>query len=238
MDTRFFPNSEDLRRTDFRNPSIEKSNVKQIILLVLCIAMFAVVFIPWFCIGVGADEVGSIKLRAFGFQTWYGIVGAILALVAVAGVVYKHLSLSLCCSVAALLIGIFALNVYPTSRLVVNLDDKVEDAMHAEFGDIEDLYVYMDEEEVIAAQAAMMLTDGPRFKVPGALVGAVAMVVETVDQRAVYKMVEEATGVEIKDYVDIINHRLGAILYLIFAAGAAALSYISIVGCGRNRVQY
>jgi len=126
MSSKFLPDSEALKKTDFRNPSFDKSNKKSVLLLLLSVAMLVVVFIPWFCVGVEVEDVASVKLRAFGFQTWYGIVGGVLALIALAGALYRHLSLSFCASLAAVLVGIYALNTYPAARLVYDIDGDIK----------------------------------------------------------------------------------------------------------------
>jgi len=78
------------------------------------------------------------------------------------------------------------------------------------------------------AKLLLALEDGPKFKVPAVVVQGVAMLVETIDQDAVYELIEDNGGKEVLDNIDIINHRLGAILYLIFAALAAVIAYLLI----------
>lgn len=245
MSSKFLPDSEALKKTDFRNPSFDKSNKKSVLLLLLSVAMLVVVFIPWFCVGVEVEEVASVKLRAFGFQTWYGIVGGVLALIALAGALYRHLSLSFCASVAAVLVGIYALNTYPAARLVVDMDGDIKkglksmvssdnDRRSRDYYDddyYDDDYYYESEAssgQKAVAKLLLALEDGPKFKVPAVMVQGVAMLVETIDQNAVYELIEDNGGKEALDNIDIINHRLGAILYLIFAALAAVIAYLLI----------
>lgn len=217
MESKFIPKTDALKNTDWRKPEVDKKDVKKLVLLGLAVAMLAVVFIPWFCLGVKAGDFGAVKLRAFGFQTWYGILAGLLALVAVAGALYRHYSLTLCSSVIAVLVGFYALNQYPDCRLSVKVSDMV-----MEYGGDE------------VAEAVKMYDELPNFKVPGKLVEAAELMVDLVDQRFVYKAMEEF-GVE--GYMDaaggvkILNHRLGAVLYLVFSVLAAALSYVLITGC-------
>lgn len=242
MSSKFLPDSEALKKTDFRNPSFDKSNKKSVLLLLLSVAMLVVVFIPWFCVGVEVEEVASVKLRAFGFQTWYGIVGGVLALIALAGALYRHLSLSFCASVAAVLVGIYALNTYPAARLVYDMDGDIKKELKSKVRSdndrrsrdyYDDYYDDYYESETSSGEKAMAkfllaLEDGPKFKVPAVVVQGVAMLVETIDQDAVYELIEDNGGKEVLDNIDIINHRLGAILYLIFAALAAVIAYLLI----------
>jgi hypothetical protein len=198
--------------------------------------MLAVVFIPWFCLGVDVESIGSVKLRAFGFQVWYGIVAGVVALVAVAGVLYKHYSLTLCSSVLALLISFFALSDYPSSRLYLNVADEFESVLREESRHNQEYYgeyYSSDEDEIL--QAINMYDNVANIKVPGQIVEMVAIAVDIVDQKFVYDILE-VSGLDRKlqkevGDVNILNHRLGAILYLVFAALAAILSYIAITGC-------
>ena len=224
MNSQLIPNSEDLKNTDFKNPTLDKKNKKHILLLLFIVAMFAMVFIPWFCIGISVEDILSVKLRAFGFQTWYGIVAGVLALLAFLGVVYKHLAVSFWTSVAAVVVALIGLNAYPTSRLVVDIDKKYEKQLRemAEYG------YYDDSDEAVAAEIIATLSDGSRLKVPGAVVQAVALVIETIDQKAVYELIEREAGEELDEYADIINHRLGAILYLVFAALSSLVAYLAL----------
>lgn len=238
METKFIPNSDSLKKTDWKNPSFEKNNKKSILLLLLCVGMLAVVFIPWFCLGVDVESVGSVKLRAFGFQTWYGLVAGVVALVAAVGVLYKHYSLTLCSSVLALLISFFALSDYPSSRLSVNVADKFEAQLREESRhnrEYYDDYDYYSSDEENILQAINMYDDVADIKVPGQIVEMVSIVVDLVDQKFVYDILDVSGAdrelqKEVGD-VNILNHRLGAILYLAFAALAAIFSYIAIAGC-------
>lgn len=243
METKFIPDSDSLKNTDWKNPSFEKNNSKSILLLLLCIGMLAVVFIPWFCLGVEVESIGSVKLCAFGFQTWYGIVAGVVALVAIVGVLYKHYSLTLCSSVLALLISFFALSDYPSSRLSVNVADEFESMLRKEsrhdrdyYDDYYDDYDHYSSDEENILQAINMYDDVADIKVPGQLVEMVSIAVDLVDQKFVYDILEVSGAdrelqKEVGD-VNILNHRLGAILYLAFAALAAIFSYIAVAGCG------
>jgi hypothetical protein len=266
MESKFIPKMDALKSTDWRKPEIDKKDKKKIVLLVLCLAMFAVVFIPWFCLGVSAEELGSVKLRAFGFHTWYGIAGGILALIAAAGVLYRHYALTLCSSVLAMLIGFYAMNDYPTSRVSIELSDRMEDASasarkmknleYPERYNYDDYEAYeaaceryyraiekyqRDAKMAKVAAAVEKIQELPSFKVPGQIVEFIAMGFDLVDQRFVGELLEkEGVDKEIKDKVGdfkIHNHRLGAILYLVFAFLTALMAYFAIVGCNCRKAK-
>ena len=245
MESKFIPNPDALKSTNWRKPEIDKQNSRNLILLIVSIGLLAVVFIPWFCIGIDIETLGSVKLRAFGFQTWYGIVGAVAALVAVIGVLYKHYSLTLCSSVLALLISFFALSDYPTSRVCIDASDKLEMAANEAKAIAKQADCYRDyESRSYNRQMAQLATaleaydELPNIKIPGQLVELAAVWFELVDQRFVYEALEKS-GAEIEmkselGEVTLINHRLGALLFLLFSVVSAILSYVAIVRCGRK----
>jgi hypothetical protein len=247
MEAKFIPDSDSLKNTDWKNPSLEKNNKKSILLLLLCVGMLAVVFIPWFCLGIDVEDIGSVKLRAFGFQTWYGIIAGVVALVAIVGVIYRHYSLTLCSSVLALFVSFFALSDYPASRLSVNVSDEFEailreNARHEReyFDDYYEDYGDYNFSSNVALKVINMYDEVADLKVPGQIVELVSIAFDIVDQRFVYDVLNiSGAGREIHNEVgdvNIMNHRLGAILYLAFAALAAIFSYIAIAGscCGKK----
>lgn len=236
MDAKFIPDSESLKKTDFRKPQLDKSDKKTVLLFIASLAMLVVVFIPWFCIGIEAEDIGTFKLRSFGFDSWCGIVGGVLALVSIAGVLYKHYAVTLWSTLAAVVISLFAFNIYPDSRVTVDLDKKVEKTLKKKVKEYEkaknDYYYdreYRDSRsEVKAAKAVLALVDGPTIKVPGQLVETAALLVEVVDQDAVFEFIEKNTNEDISDHVEFINHRLGNILFMVFAVLGAFLAYLVI----------
>ena len=128
MKEKFIPKIENLKNINWRKPKIDKSNKKELLLLVLGIALFVVVFVPWYCIGIECENVGAIKLRAFGFHTWYGIVAGLVALLSIGGVLYKQLAVTFWSSVVGLAIGLYAVNDYPTMRVSASLNEDLEPA--------------------------------------------------------------------------------------------------------------
>jgi phosphotransferase system glucose/maltose/N-acetylglucosamine-specific IIC component len=240
MDAKFIPSSESLKETDFRKPQLDKSNKKHVLLFLSTLAMLVVVFIPWFCIGIEIEDIGSFKLRSFGFDSWCGIVGGVLALVSIAGVIYKHYALTMWSSLAAVVISLFAFNIYPDSRVNIDLDNKVERVLKGKVKEYENRYEYdrydryerhdryADKSEVMAAKAILTITDLPTIKIPGQLVEYAALAIECIDQDAVYELIEKNADKDMAEDIDFINHRLGNILFMVFAVLGTVLAYIMI----------
>lgn len=243
MDAKFIPSSESLKKTDFRKPQLDKSDKKNVLLFLSSLAMLVVVFIPWFCIGIEIEDIGSFKLKSFGFDSWCGIVGGVLALVSIAGVLYKHYALTMWSSLAAVVISLFAFNIYPDSRVNIDLDNKVERALKDNVKAYENRYdydrydrydrydsyeSYPDKSEVMAAKAILTITDLPTIKIPGQLVEYAALAIECIDQDAVYELIEKNADKDMAEDIDFINHRLGNILFMVFAVLGTVLAYIMI----------
>lgn len=222
--------------TDWKKPQVDTKDTRNLLLLIICIAMLAVVFIPWFCIGAKVDIMdmsGSVKLRAFGFTTLYGFFGIIAALTAITGVVYKHLSLTFWSSLIAVCLGIVALNSYPESKLVVKVNDELKKELNAEWKECYEGKIDYEDPECIAT--AYVLGKLPKFKVPGVLVE----VVDAADQRLVRKIMKHADLQGYEDHITPVKHRLGALLFLFLGIGATALSYFQLggrckCGCKKN----
>lgn len=225
------------------NQNSNFSGIKKLLLLILCVAMFAVVFIPWFSLGIDVEKIGSAKLTAFGFHTWYGILAAVVAIVAAVGVLCKRYILSLCASVLAFVIGFFALSDYPSSRVYVDLSDDFKTLLDTKTKELDRSSYYddyyddygFDRYENMYASYLNQLTSVvdiyntlPAFKVPGQVVELISVGVDFVDQEFVYEALEKSgANMQIMKEVgefNVVNHRLGAILYLAFAALATLLS--------------
>ena len=71
--------------------------------------MLIFVFLPW-CKATWLGQTGDVYL---GITTWYGILGFIMALVAVAGSLYKQYSFTFWAAVLGVLFGIIGMIVVP-----------------------------------------------------------------------------------------------------------------------------
>lgn len=227
MNSKFKTDFDALKSTDWKKPEINFKSPMTLVLLGLLLTMAAVVFIPWFCVGVKTDingVEGAIKLRAFGFSTWYGIIGLLAALVAVAGVIYKHMPVTFWSSAVAVVMSIIALNSYPESKLVVSVDKDTKKDLKEMWVEVYDREVDVDDPKSIAT--GYVLGKYPKFKVPGSVVEIVC----AADQRMVKKIIKDS-DIDLKDEgVKVMKHRLGALLFLFLSIGASVISYIVIGG--------
>lgn len=71
--------------------------------------MLIFVFLPW-CKATWLGQTGDVHL---GITTWYGILGFIMALVAVAGSLYKQYSITFWAAVLGVLFGVIGMIVVP-----------------------------------------------------------------------------------------------------------------------------
>ena len=244
MDKKFIPCTENLRQTDFTKPNVETKDKRNIFLFLAAAAMLVVVFIPWFCIGFEIEDLGEFKLRSYGFDSWYGIVGGVLALVAVAGVLYKHIALTMWSSLIAMIIGLFAMNTYPTSRLVIDLDAKVEKEMKNTVKEYdrepdEDYYHYREYDssrpsasKANTARTILQIADMD-LKVPGSIVQIASVAVDILDQDEIFELLDKNSNEDI----EIVNHRLGNILFLVFAALGTLMSYLILAKPRKEKVE-
>lgn len=227
MNSKFKTDFDALKSTDWKKPEINFKNPLTIVLLGLLLTMTIVVFIPWFCVGVKADVAGiegAIKLRAFGFNTWYGIIGLLAAVAAAAGVIYKHLPVTFWSSAVAVVMSIIALNSYPESKLVVSVDKDTKKDLKEMWVEVYDREVDLDDPKSIAT--GYVLGKYPKFKVPGSVVEIIC----AADQRMVKKIIKDS-DIDLKDEgVKVMKHRLGALLFLFLGLGASVISYIIIGG--------
>ena len=204
------PNLEELIKTDWKKPAVDLKDVKSIILLAFAVISLIVVFIPWHSVGIGVEDAGVVKLRAFGFSTWYGIVGLFAALVSIAGVLYKHYSLTFCASLVAVIMGVVGMNAYPDSKLVIGFDDQeAEKQFEKEMNEVG-------------------LGSSPSIEFPGPVVALVSMAIDFVDQDVFMEVAKENVP-ELSHFpfenIDFISNRAGALIFLIFSILSALLSY-------------
>ena len=210
MSKKFIPDSSALMQTDWKKPTVDVKDIKSVVLLGFIAVAAVAVFLPWLSVGASLEDYGTLKLRAFGFGTWYGIVGLFAALIAIAGVLYKHYSLTFCASLAAVVMGIIGLNAHPDANLSVSFDSP---AIEAEYN---------------KGMKELGLGSSPSIEIPGPVVALVEMGVDFVDQDVFKTLLMKNPQLKNApfDELDFINHRLGAWMYLIFSALAAVLSYI------------
>ena len=100
---KLIPDFNALKNVNWAKPEVDTKNTLGLAGLVAAGLMAIFVFLPWF---------GILFIDRSGITLWYGILGFIFALVAVAGVLYKQHGLTFCASVGGILMGLLGLICY------------------------------------------------------------------------------------------------------------------------------
>lgn len=106
------PDFNAIGKTDWSKPEVkfDTKDVPGLAAIGGAALMLIFVFLPWCTVSwFGISE------SSLGITTWYGILGFIMALVAVAGVLYKHYSLTFCAAVVGVIFGIIGMIIVPDS---------------------------------------------------------------------------------------------------------------------------
>lgn len=220
MENRFIPSNEELRETDWKNPEVDSKQPLSIVSFLCIIGMIAVVFIPWFAAGIKADG-NKLILQSFGFSNWYGIAGIVAAVIAALGILYKHYSLTLCSTVAAVVIGLIGLTSTPQATFKVKFADRETKEYVNEMLDMYDLKI----------------KDITKIKMPSIVTEIFDQAFDFADQRSITRILKK-TGFdeEFADELDaddfkVIHNRLGALLFLCLSFIAGICAYILTTGC-------
>lgn len=105
------PDFNALKSVNWAKPEVDTKDKLGFAGLVAAGVMVVFVFLPW--IGISVDVFfAEISASSLGITTWYGILGFIFALVAVAGALYKQHALTFCASACGVLMGILGLVCY------------------------------------------------------------------------------------------------------------------------------
>lgn len=102
--TKLNPDFNALGRLDYSKPVIDTKNTIALIALVAAVLSVVFVFLPWFSVKVSMFGQSESASR-LGITTWYGIIGLIMALTAVAGVLYKQYALAFWAAVICVVLG-------------------------------------------------------------------------------------------------------------------------------------
>ena len=106
---KLLPDFNAIGKTDWAKPQVDTKDVMGLVALVGAALMLIFVFLPW-CKATWLGQTGDVYL---GITTWYGILGFIMALVAVAGSLYKQYSFTFWAAVLGVLFGIIGMIVVP-----------------------------------------------------------------------------------------------------------------------------
>lgn len=103
------PDFNAIGKTDWAKPQVDTKNTMSLVALVGAALMIVFVFLPWATLSAEGESINRL-----GITTWYGIFGLLFALVACAGVLYKHYSLTFCAAVFGVVFGIIGGCVVPS----------------------------------------------------------------------------------------------------------------------------
>lgn len=133
--TKLNPDFNALGRLDYSKPVIDTKNTIALIALVAAVLSVVFVFLPWFSMKVSMFGQ-SVSASRLGITTWYGIIGLIMALTAVAGVLYKQYALAFWAAVICVVLGFIGWLSYASLTMdgrTVTADD-IKLALAANFG--------------------------------------------------------------------------------------------------------
>lgn len=100
------PDFNALKSVNWAKPEVDTKNTLGLAGLAAAGLMVVFVFLPWF----GVEFF--VEVNRLGITLWYGILGFIFALAAVAGALYKQHALAFCASVGGVLMGLLGLICY------------------------------------------------------------------------------------------------------------------------------
>ena len=110
---KFIPDFGAIAKTNFAAPAVGKGNLRNTVLAILSVVMLVAVFLPWFhweylLTGTGDEPTTTLEaVNKLGIATLWGILGFIVALVALFGVLYKQYALAFWAAVLAAIFGCF-----------------------------------------------------------------------------------------------------------------------------------
>lgn len=130
--TKLNPDFNALGRLDYSKPVIDTKNTIALIALVAAVLSVVFVFLPWFSVKVSMFCQSESASR-LGITTWYGIIGLIMALTAVAGVLYKQYALAFWAAVICVVLGFISYASLTMDGRTATADDI---KLVANFGDV------------------------------------------------------------------------------------------------------
>ena len=101
---KLIPDFSVIAKTDWAKPHIDTKDKNWLILVGAALLMVIFVFLPWQTL-----TVGKVSSSTLGVATWYGILGLLSALVAVYGILYKHIQFVFCGAALAAVLGLMGM---------------------------------------------------------------------------------------------------------------------------------
>lgn len=106
---KLIPDFNAIEKIDWSKPELNTKDTFSLVSFAGAALMVVFVFLPW-CSASWEGVAGDSYL---GITTWYGILGFIMALVAVVGALYKQNALTFCAAVVGVVFGIVGMVVIP-----------------------------------------------------------------------------------------------------------------------------
>ena len=106
------PDFEAIKKTDWKKPQVDTKNTKKLAMLVCAGLMLVFVFFAWLKLTAN-NGVVTYEGAKMGIATWYGFFAFLCAVVAVAGCVYNHTTLTFCAAVLGILFALIGLMSFP-----------------------------------------------------------------------------------------------------------------------------
>lgn len=125
---KLIPNVKSLGSVNFSKPEIGRKNVGGTILTILALLMVVAVFLPWFSWEYVDDASGKHVLESafrLGITTLWGILGLVVALVALFGTLYKQYALTLWAAILAVVFGYIGANSVYTLEFTMDKTDYI-----------------------------------------------------------------------------------------------------------------
>ncbi len=108
----FLPDFEALKKTDWAKPEVDTKDTMNLVMLAGAALMFVFVFLSWTKLSANV-QFATYEGSRMGVATWYGCLGLVCALAAVAGCIYKHTTLTFCAAVLGVVFGFIGILSFP-----------------------------------------------------------------------------------------------------------------------------
>lgn len=101
------PDFEAIKKTDWAKPQVDTKDTMNLVMLGGAALMVIFTFLSWCTYSEKGESVSVL-----GITTWYGIFAFLCAAIALAGVLYKHTTLTFCAAVLGVLFGVLGMVLY------------------------------------------------------------------------------------------------------------------------------
>lgn len=119
------PDFEAIKKTDWKKPQVDTKNTKKLAMLICAGLMLVFVFFAWLKLSCSSGNI-TWEGAKMGIATWYGFFAFLCAVVAVAGCVYNHTTLTFCAAVLGILFALIGLMSFPEITISCTYNGKTE----------------------------------------------------------------------------------------------------------------